>query len=350
MPPGSGNRITANPDPSQPYVSVGADVPGGAGPAPARVDFSLRRGAVTIRGKVTDKATGQPVPALVEYFVFADNPHSQEARGFSSREIPTQADGSFVLAGLPGRGLVAAWARRDHYLVGHGAEKIPGADPEHGWFRTEPHFCDPQLYHEIVPIEPAEDAGTLECNVLLDPGLALTGKLVGPDDQPVAGCTAIDLLAHSRSGNIVKLDSAEFTARALDPGRPRPIAFRHDGKKLAAMVVAKGDEKGPLTVRLQPAASVTGRLLDDEGRPSRGLRVEVRYTKGQFGPRFIDTWLQATPGDDGRFRIEGLNPGVAYDLAPRTNNTLLGYVAAGLKLRPGEVRDLGDVRARASDQ
>ena len=53
--------------------------------------------------------------------------------------------------------------------------------------------------------------------------------------------------------------------------------------------MARGDENGPLTVRLQPAGTVTGRLIDDDGQPRRGVRIDVNYGKGQFGARYY--WL-----------------------------------------------------------
>ncbi len=346
MPAGSGNRITANPGPAQPYLGAGVAVPGGAGPEPATVDFALKRG-IAIRGKVTDQATGQPVPALVEYFLFADNPHRAEAQGLHGGEIRTRPDGSFEVVGLPGRGLVAARAERDHYFVGQGAEKIAGAD-ELGGFRTAPHICDPQHFHTIVAIDPAEDVQSLTCDVALDPGIALSGTVVGPDGQPVVGCTAIDLCPHTMSFNIVNLTSNAFTARALDPKHPRPLVFRHDEKNLAAVVVATGNDSGPVTVRLQPAGAVTGRLLDDDGQPQHGARINVGYARGQFGPRYYSPLQNPHSGDDGRFRVEGLIPGVAYDLGVRTGNAYLGDFATSIKLQPGETRDLGDVKAKTS--
>ena len=42
---------------------------------------------------------------------------------------------------------------------------------------------------------------------------------------------------------MVKLASGTFTAIALDPKRPRPLFFRHEEKKLAAFVIARGDEQ-----------------------------------------------------------------------------------------------------------
>jgi hypothetical protein len=345
MPAGSGNRITAVPGPSRSYLGSGADVPGGVGPEPATVDFALKRG-VAIRGKITDKATGQPVPAVVEYFVFVDNPHRAAARGLHGGEVRTRPDGSFELEGLPGRGLVAARALKDHYLVGRGADKIAGADEAQGWFQTDPHICHPEQFHTIAEIAPAEDAGSMACDLSLDQGIMLFGTVVGPDGKPLAGCTAIDLCPHTMSFNIVKLTSGKFTAMGLDPKRPRPLVFRHDGKKLTAVVVAKGDEGGPLTVRLEPAATVTGRLLDDVGKPRRGVMIDVNYAKGRFGPNYYFPFLNPTLGDDGRFRIEGLIPGVPYDLSVRTDSTRLGDLATGVKLEPGGSRDLGDVRIK----
>ena len=346
MPAGSGNRITAVPGPAQSYLGSGAEVPGGAGPEPATVDFALKRG-VAIRGKITDKATGQPVPAVVEYFVFIDNPHRAAARGLHGGEVRTRPDGSFELEGLPGRGLVAARALKDHYLVGQGADKIAGADAAQGWFHTDPHICHPEQFHTIAEIAPAQDAGSMTCDLSLDPGITLVGTVVGPDGKPLAGCTAIDLCPHTMSFNIVKLASGKFTAMGLDPKRPRPLVFRHDGKKLTAVVVARGDEGGPLTVRLEPAATVTGRLLDDDGRPRRGVRIDVNYARGQFGPNYYFPFLNPTLGDDGRFRIEGLIPGVPYDVSVRTDSTRLGDLATGVKLEPGGSRDLGDVKFKS---
>ena len=172
--------------------------------------------------------------------------------------------------------------------------------------------------------------------------MTLSGTVVDPDGRPLPGCTAIDLCPHTMSFNIVKLDSGAFTARALDPKQPRPLVFRHDERKLAAVLVARGDEKGPLTVHLRPAGTVTGRLLDPDGQPRRGVRISVGYAKDQFGPRYYSPLQDPRPDDDGRFRIEGLIPGVAYDLGARNDNTSFGTFATALKLQPGETRDLGE--------
>ena len=346
MPTGAGNQITVHPGPGQPYLGSISDLSDEPGTGPINCDFELKHG-VAIRGKVTDKATGEPVPAVVEYFVFDDNPHRGEARPLHGEEIRTRADGSFELIGLPGRGLVAARALKDLYLIGQGADKIAGAD-KNGYFRTGPHICVPEQFHAIVAIEPAEDARYLDCDVVLDPGAQRSGIVVGPDGQPVSGCKAVNLYPHTMSFNDVTLTSEAFTATALDPKHPRPLFFRHEAKKLAGLVMARGDESGPITVRLQPAGTVTGRLLDDHGDPRHDVRIDVRHAEGQFGPRYYYPFLEAPLGHDGRFRIEGMIPGVTYDLNAIAALRLLGDLATGVKLQPGETRDLGDVKVKRS--
>ncbi len=344
MPAGAGNAITANPGPAQPYLGASADVPAGSSPEPARVNFDLKHG-VAIRGKVQDKVTGKPVPAVVEYFVFVDNPHRGEARRLHGGEVPTRPDGTFELVGLPGRGLVAARAAKDYYLVGRGADTIAGAD-ENGWFHTDPHYCVVERTHAIAEVKPAEDAESLACDLALDPGTTRPGTVAGPDGKPLAGCVAIELCPHTMSFNMVELARPAFDVIALDPRQPRSLFFRHDAQKLAGFVSARGDESGPLVVRLQPAGSVTGRLIDDNGQPRTGVRIDINYGQGQFGPRYQWPGLSPTLARDGRFRIEGLIPRVRYDVTTRSGNEVLGELVSGLALEPGEMRDLGDVRAK----
>jgi RNA polymerase sigma factor (sigma-70 family) len=344
MPPGSGNWITAHPGPEQPYLGAGSGVPGEAGLGPARVDFELKRG-VAIRGKVTDKATGKPVAAGVEYLALPDNPHRDDARGLGG-ETWTRPDGSFEVVGLPGRGLVVARAGRDRYLTGPRADKISEVDPL-GTIKAIPHGFEPDFLHAIVAVDPSEDARSFRCDVVLDPGVKRLGHVVGPDGRPVSGCTAANLYPATMSPNIVELASDAFTAMALDPRQPRPLFFRHDGKQLAAVVMVRGDETGPLTVCLQPAGAVTGRLVADDGQPRHDVRLNVNYAEGQFGPRYYLSLSRPTLGHDGRFRIESLIPGVTYNLGAIAGGPrYLGDFATGIKLQPGETRDLGDVKVK----
>src|SRR5262249_36882953 len=95
------------------------------------------------------------------------------------------------------------------------------------------------------------DAGTTEltADFTLDPGRQVGGRVVDPDGKPVDGIGVIGLF---RSGKFARrLDGAEFSARALRPDRPRSVLFWDRERKLAALAKLRGDEEGPLTVKLK---------------------------------------------------------------------------------------------------
>jgi RNA polymerase sigma factor (sigma-70 family) len=112
MPCGDGNRIVVVPGRIEPYLVCVSDVPSTPGLQPVTVDFELKR-VVWIEGKITDKATGQPLWSTVGYYARASNPNVRDHPGFErlpGEGIETQADGSYRVAGLPGAGFLMVWA------------------------------------------------------------------------------------------------------------------------------------------------------------------------------------------------------------------------------------------------
>src|SRR5262249_9612099 len=75
------HRMQFLPGKDQPYLPATKTLKATTGLDPITVDFALKRG-VFIRGRVTDKVTGRPVPALVRYGAFSDNSHLREPAGF----------------------------------------------------------------------------------------------------------------------------------------------------------------------------------------------------------------------------------------------------------------------------
>ena len=61
------------------------------------------------------------------------------------------------------------------------------------------------------------------------------------------------------------LPTAEFEVHALGSDGKRGLLFYHEGKQLAGAYVVKPDEAGPLTVKLEPCGTLTGRLVDGGG-------------------------------------------------------------------------------------
>ena len=90
-----------------------------------------------------------------------------------------------------------------------------------------------------------------------------------------------------------------------------------------------------------PDASVVGRLLDEDGEPLSGARIEASGVPFAFATR-----LDAVGADaDGRFRVV-LIPGCRYSLEARTNRREMFWLTIDrdLAIEPGETRDLGTIK------
>jgi RNA polymerase sigma factor (sigma-70 family) len=345
LPVGEGNKIMLVPPDDQPYLPVHAEVPVGPGFDPVTIDFDLKRG-VWIEGKVTDKQTGKPVRATVEYFSLYENPNLQDYPGFDgtialdgTRLKATKEDGSYRVVGLPGPGLVAVRAHSGDYL------RAPDRDDEYGvggrGLSTSPyHLTHPTNYHALARVDPAKDGPTATRNVVLDPGETIKGALVGPDGKPVAGARGYGL-TRDHGWERAPLETADFTIHNYNLRRPRAVLFRHVEKGLVGVMDPPKDAGQVVTVRLQPGATVTGRLLDTDGqpRPNVELDVSMQVSTDTWGGYSLPTKVKTDA--DGRFRVETLLPGYRYTLYDRG-----GRLEFGDGLKSGEVKDLGDVRLK----
>ncbi len=142
----------------------------------------------------------------------------------------------------------------------------------------------------------------------------------------------------------------------------------------------RGDEPNPVQVQLDRWASATGRLVDANGKavagdadnfgvPAFPEPVSLTDDKGNSAPdsRYGNPWPRPVQTDnEGRFRSDGLVPGMTYELVfvtpvkkesymvgeARTIETAVsstvGEVIKGLSLAPGEVRDVATVHVESA--
>jgi hypothetical protein len=132
------------------------------------------------------------------------------------------------------------------------------------------------------------------------------------------------------------------------PEEVRPVVFVHVGKKRAGYKEVGWDTPEPIEVRLEPWGVVTGRLVDSAGLPLANFGMEPHLRlKSRLSNTDVTHWQERVFTDQtGRFRLEGLAPGQNYRMV--YENASGTQTEAGLNiapLKPGELRELGDIKA-----
>ena len=167
------------------------------------------------------------------------------------------------------------------------------------------------------------------------PAQPITGRVETPEGRPAAG---VLVLAYSRTDKAGgSSESARFTQAKTDAqGRFRlPITTPGEGaywvmpKDYAPelFVVPKGKRGDMGTITLKKGVSVAGRVLDVQGKPIKGVFVEIERQRGDGpDPQALD--LSSSPSvirraaetdADGRFTFAPLPPG-EYAVKPSETN------------------------------
>jgi hypothetical protein len=369
MPLGKGNEVVLAPPGDQPYLASRRKLDELTAAGPLRVEFTLKRG-VWIEGRVTDKFTGKPAFSMIRYAAAKDNPYLAEAPGFSELEtngdytdiIVTRPDGTYRIAALPGRGVLAA---QNDFTIYAPVDDGSGSLSDSRNYVPHIYQGEPFAAVDIQPGRPAP-----RCDLALSRARTVDVTVLDPEGRPVSGTYVNG--QWPIHGWFRPLESARFRVWGLIPPKPptlagflkardldamaslvlsekpRLVVVQHEGRKLAGWSMVTAETKDPVDIRLQPWAAVTGRLVDRAGdpRPHEPIRPQVIDRL-----RLRGDWMEHRPerivtDGEGRFRVEGLGPGLRYRLALEDVNgvgTLKGPEIAPLK--PGETRDLGDVKA-----
>ena len=364
-------EITAVPPPGElyPITTVPVD-------EKSEVVIEPQRG-IPFRLKLTDEQ-GQPPLAEVTYHVVLPNAHMPESRmvgyngaiNFAAR----RPDGTYESFVLPGPGAVLVrlpdysdyrpahvdpkaffapgkteWTAQD-MITTYGNHDTLSIHP--GW------WLDQHEYAAIVLVNPPENSGPLELTATVSRDKPRQVSLVDPDNKPVMGATS-EGLTFFPWDHEPRLRAASFPVTKLHPDRLRRITFVKEDRKLIGFLGARGDGEAPYTVRMQHWATVTGRIVDENGkalppaeRPGRGNMAASLFMGNWRG---IVTNSDATVGEhpggqtdeQGRFRLEQLVPGLRYSAEIyRGMGMFAGMAFENLVLKPGEVKDLGDIRSK----
>ncbi len=354
----------------QPYFVTCSIVPDTPGLGPITADVECVRG-IPFRLKLTDKATGKPVAGEVSYSPVYPNKWTREVLGFEPiNGVGTygrafrEPDGTYSGGVLPGPGAIfvrmagkryrPASVDPHEFFTGKPGGTLE-TDGEYGNRRTimtahgTGFVPTPQAqFQAIVLTNAPEGSGPLTLAVALEAEDRRAGTILGPDGQALVGAVVDGLGPMDREPS-GPLTSAEFRVEGLVPGLTRRLTFTHEARRLSGLLLLRGDEPGPFVVRLRPWATLTGRLVDEEGKPRQGVRMIAKDWQAVLDDPSHGLLPSGLVTDvNGWFRFEGLVAGLKYDarLVNVKDDKGYGVVFDDLTLAPGESRDLGDVRAK----
>ncbi len=198
MPPGEGHVLEAVPPMSEPYLMTSQDVSPSLEDGDAkRIEIQVKRG-IWIEGRLTDKQSGEPRFATVDYMPLKKNPHALiklgPDSGWLQQRYATDSDGRYRTLGLPGPGVLLVKSKISGYPLAAGAETIDGYDAPGGVIPTTFFPLQVSDWHLLKQIDAAADAISSTCDLVLDAGLSIPGRVVGPDGKPIS-----DLRVHGQT-------------------------------------------------------------------------------------------------------------------------------------------------------
>ncbi|MGH9852871.1 MAG: carboxypeptidase regulatory-like domain-containing protein, partial [Blastocatellia bacterium] len=201
---------------------------------------------------------------------------------------------------------------------------------------------------------------------------AITGRVIGPDGQPMAGAEIFARRISERSGSnrsATSDDNGDFKLTGLSPG-----AYVLNASAPGYINAETSTEDGihrigeSVTINLVKGGVITGRVTDEAGEPMVGVRVfpqRLRDLEGKAASSRFDTFdgLGWMTDDRGIYRVYGLPPGVyvvsvgagygySYDEAQISRDAPTYYpsatrdTAGEISLRGGEEVSGIDIRHR----
>ena len=256
------------PDAKTGYLRRQIEVDDTTGYEPITIDLQCIKGVV-VTGTMKDKATGQPVAARIWTEQLPDNPF---AKKYAAHDVGTDVmpDGTFRFVTIPGPVLVVARTDTD---VGRQVyrrlkpdPKFPGRLPKHA---SDENWCK--------VIEATESDREVKLEVELEPAPADGGE--GHRRRRQAGFRRRRHRRHP-PGTRQPGTSSEYghadSSLTWSPREERFMAVGHVERRLVGTIFVKEGDKDPV-VKLGPGGTVTGRVVDGDGKPVRGLIVNLAY-------------------------------------------------------------------------
>jgi len=315
------------------------------------VNFALEKGRL-IHGTVIDRDTKQPVQgAAVMYQPASKNPNNKP--GYDLRNtVLTARDGTFRITGLPGDGMLVV--------------EVP--DPDAVRTPVTGTMYDRTAYpHGSITVNIPGQGEPKPVEITVRKGVTIEARVVDPGGQVVRDVAAfypgisaclIDVWNQGQEfpDGIVRIHGA-------DPERTYRVCFIKPDRKLGAVAELKYNDKAtaPIEVRLQPTATVRGKVATPSGSISQACQVYallllnkdrkelsnqelfnrdlVEFYGNVLGQRNINILNERT-GSAGEFTLDAMIPGASFYVTAAEGGGRSARAAVP-DLKPGEDRDLG---------
>ena len=270
-------------------VSVAATAPGFASGSPSVVELGigeqvdgvrvLVEHAPSIFGTVVEKSDKKPLPGVR---VLAWSMGSQ-AQAMAPE--PSDKDGTFEIPGLkPG----------SYILFAIGEDKMP----------------------EMGKTVEVADKDVTGVTIEMATGATLSGRV----DPPHVATIALSLTGDIGLGNLfeviktafVHADSdanGRFEIKHVPAGSFSLVATTREGPGGKLPIVVTAADQRDLVISLEQRASISGRVIDTKGNPAAGVHVRAQATEKKMTIDFSMMNEGTTSGDDGAFKVVGLEPG-----------------------------------------
>ena len=335
------------------------------------VDLSvdLAKG-VLVAGRVVDDKTGEGVSGQVQYLraqADADKPAVRTWARNNVEDTRADTDGRFRIVVPSGKGYLTFRAFDDTYQKkAHRPENATTMSAT-GFLAYRGMDMGPKKpeFHAAAEFTLADDTPAHQLEMKVSRGTFVRGTVVDANGAPVSGHYS----GRNEYPQWMPLDGAQFTVASYDPKFPRRLTFVSDDRKLAGSVVLSETVAEPLTVKLQPAATLKGRIIDEHGDGLPDVMMHagnstrmIASSPGTATPPpelplpTIDNRHEAFMTDDeGRFTIEGLVAGEPYNIMGFRRkpgdfeSPVQGDVAVDIVIGPGKTHDLGNIELKKPD-
>ena len=293
----------------------------------------------TLRGRVTDRATGRPAcPVVVTAALYGGGPkdYFQAKRGRSAVTLP---NGRYELR-------LGNLTAPVEFSVGHLYMTEGGS----AWDQPEEELA-------TVTLGPGE---TREMDLVVDAPVTAPVRYVGADGKPLPGMGTGIRMAGAQGGCggvLVSGADGRVVFHGLRPGvKLEALAWLGAGSRMDTVGVSgaftgePGQTVPELTVVCRLAGGVEGLLTYPDGRPAANTAL-LCGAEGVDGET-VAAGASATTDALGHFQLpasfpEGRHPGIVVNFLDRESATVYSAAAANVEIAAGALTNLGTLAAAA---